>query len=220
MPARTAADRGREVRLQLLSAAAELIAELGWNAVSTRILAERAGVTPGLVHYHFPSLQALLRDAALGMISDLLSATELIFEDARTLDAGVDLMLGSLDAYTGRDLTPLLFTETYLAATRDETLRIELIALVEEFRRKLAGWLGEHGANAPHDTASVLAAAINGVMLHRALNPELTSSAIAPVLRRLVFPGTATPFTAAPRSSCVTHSSTARPAATALERGP
>ncbi len=186
MPARTAADRGREVRLQLLSAAAELIAELGWNAVSTRILAERADVTPGLVHYHFPSLQALLRDAALGMISDLLSAAELIFENARTLDAGVDMMLGSLDARTAKDPTSLLFTETYLAATRDETLRIELIGLVDEFRRRLARWLGEHGTNAPHDTASVLAAAIDGVMLHRALNPELTSSAIAPVLRRLV----------------------------------
>lgn len=192
MPARTAADRGREVRLQLLSAAAELIAELGWNAVSTRILAERAGVTPGLVHYHFPSLQALLRDAALGMMSDLLSAAELIFEDARTLDAGVDMMLGALDAYTGRDPTSLLFTETYLAATRDETLRIELVGLVEEFRRRLTRWLGEHGASTPHDTASVLAAAIDGVMLHRALNPELTSSAVAPVLRRLVIPGMAT----------------------------
>ncbi|MGH3776046.1 MAG: TetR/AcrR family transcriptional regulator [Pseudonocardiaceae bacterium] len=193
MPARTAADRGREVRLQLLSAAAELIAELGWNAVSTRILAERAGVTPGLVHYHFPSLQALLRDAALGMISDLLSAAEPIFEDARTLDAGVDTLLGSLDAYTGSDPTSLLFTETYLAATRDETLRIELVGLIDEFRRRLARWLDEHGANTPHDTASVLAAAIDGVILHRALNPELTSSAVAPVLRRLVTPGTATP---------------------------
>ncbi|MGH3882143.1 MAG: TetR/AcrR family transcriptional regulator [Pseudonocardiaceae bacterium] len=192
MAARTAADRGREVRLQLLSAAAELIAELGWNAVSTRIVAERAGVTPGLVHYHFPSLQALLRDAALGMISDLLSAAEHIFEDVRTLDAGVDMLLGSLDVYTGSDPTSLLFTETYLAATRDEILRIELLGLVDEFRRRLARWLGEHGAKTPYDTASVLAAAIDGVMLHRALDPELTSSAVAPVLRRLVTPGTAT----------------------------
>lgn len=188
MPVRTAADRGREVRLRLLSTAAELIAELGWNAVSTRILAEHAGVTPGLVHYHFPSLQALLRDAALGMVSDLLSAAELIFEDAQTLDVGVDLMLGSLDAHSGRDPTSVLFTETYLAATRDETLRIELITLVEEFRQKLARWLGEHGASTPQKTASVLAAAIDGVMLHRALNPELTSSVVAPVLRRLVAP--------------------------------
>ncbi|MGH3825157.1 MAG: helix-turn-helix domain-containing protein [Pseudonocardiaceae bacterium] len=58
MVGRRAADRGRDVRLQLLSTAAQLITELGWAAVSTRILAERAGVTPGLVHYHFTSLQA------------------------------------------------------------------------------------------------------------------------------------------------------------------
>lgn len=213
MPARTAADRGREVRLQLLSAAAELIAELGWNAVSTRVLATRAGVTPGLVHYHFPSLQALLRDAALGMISDLLSAAELIFEGAGTLDAGVDMMLASLDACTGSDPTSLLFTETYLAATRDKTLRVELIALVEEFRRKLARWLREHGADTPEDTACVLAAAIDGVLLHRALNPELTSSAVAPVLRRLVTSGTPRARTDAARSPhvCCTVAAAAQP---------
>ena len=189
MPIRTAADRGREVRLRLLSAAAELIAELGWTAVSTRILAERAGVTPGLVHYHFPSLQALLRDAALGMISDLLSGIESIFDDGRSLDRGVEMMLGSLEASSGGDSTSVLFTETYLAAIRDETLRIELIALVDEFRRKLARWLSEHGVKTPADTAAVLAAAIDGVMLHRVLDPQLTSSSVAPVLRRLVAEG-------------------------------
>ncbi|MGH3873978.1 MAG: TetR/AcrR family transcriptional regulator [Pseudonocardiaceae bacterium] len=182
MPVRTAADRGREVRLQLLNAAAELIAELGWNAVSTRNLAERAGVTPGLVHYHFPSLQALLCDAALGMISDSLSATEVIVEDAATVDAGIDLMLSR----TGRGSTSLLFIETSLAATRDESLRIELAALIEEFRQKLARWLSEHGARVPEETASVLVAALDGVIVHKALNPELTSSVVAPALHRLV----------------------------------
>lgn len=186
------ADRGRDVRLKLLSTAAQLIAELGWSAVSTRILAERAGVTPGLVHYHFPSLQAVLRDAALGMMSDLLSAAEADFENARTLDSGVDLMLRSLDAFTGTDPESLLFTETYLAATRDETLRRELIGLVTEFRQQLARWLAELGAHAPDDTASVLAAALDGLVLHRALNPELTTSMVAPLLRRLITSGTTT----------------------------
>ncbi|MGH3845196.1 MAG: TetR/AcrR family transcriptional regulator [Pseudonocardiaceae bacterium] len=188
MPGRTAMDRGRDVRLQLLSTAATLIAELGWPAVSTRILADRAGVTPGLVHYHFPSLQALLRDAALGMMSDLLSSTETLFEDARTLDSGVDLMLSSLDAYTGSDPASLLFTETYLAATRDETLRNELVAIVAEFRQQLARWLAEYGVDAPDETASILTAAIDGVILHRAFNPALTASAVAPLLRRLIIP--------------------------------
>ena len=188
MPGRSAAARGRDVRLQLLSAAATLVAEMGWNAVSTRTLAERAGVTPGLVHYHFPSLQALLRDAALGMMSDLLSSAEALFETARTLDAGVNLLLSSLNAYTGSDPTSLLFIETYLAATRDETLRSELVAVVGEFRKQLARWLAEHGADTPDITASVLMSAIDGVILHRVLNPALTASAVAPLLRRLIAP--------------------------------
>lgn len=192
MAVRRAGGRGREVRLQLLSAAAELITELGWNAVSTRILAERADVTPGLVHYHFPSLQALLRDAAVGMISGLLSAAESSFEDARTLDAGMETLLGSLDAYPSSDPKALMFTEACLAATRDETLRGEVVALLEEFRQKLARWLTEHGVDAPYATASVLAAAIDGVILHRALNPELTSSTVAPALRKLVTHDTTT----------------------------
>lgn len=50
-----AAARGREVPQRLLAAAAELIPERGWTAVSTRVLAERAGVTPSVVHYHFSS---------------------------------------------------------------------------------------------------------------------------------------------------------------------
>ncbi len=190
MAGRTAADRGRDVRLQLLSTAATLIAELGWNAVSTRILADRAGVTPGLVHYHFPSLQALLRDAALGMMSGLLSSTEALFEDARTLNAGLELMLSSLDAYIGSNHTPLLFAETYLAATRDETLRSEVGAVIAEFRQQLARWLAEHGASTPDDTASVLTAAIDGVILHQALNPALSASTVAPLLRRLISPET------------------------------
>jgi AcrR family transcriptional regulator len=181
----TAADRGRTVRLRLLYTAAELIAELGWTAVSTRILAERAGVTPGLVHYHFPSLQALLRDAALGMVSDLLCAAEAVFDEARTLGAGLDMMLASLDAHTATGPTSLLLAETYLAATRDEVLRSELSAVVAEFQQQLTRWLAEHGASTPDGTAVVLAAALDGLVLHRGMNPRLTSATVAPVLRRL-----------------------------------
>jgi hypothetical protein len=36
-----------------------------------------------------------------------------------------------------------------------------------------------------------LAAAIDGVILHRALNPDLTTATVAPLLRRLITFGTA-----------------------------
>lgn len=182
----TATERGREVRRALLAAAAELISEVGWNSVSTRLLAERAGVAPGLVHYHFESLQALLRQAAVGVMRDVLSAAEPMLTSATTVDAGLDLMLASLDDYTGTDPASLLATETYLAATRDQTLHAELAGLVERFRATIANWLAERGHDDPQRTAAVLGAAIDGVLLHRGLDPGLTSEQVSPVLRRML----------------------------------
>lgn len=95
-------------------------------------------------------------------------------------------MLGSLDGYSGADPTSLLFIETYLAATRDEVLKNELTGLLGEFRSRLATWLGQHGDGDPAQTAAVFAAAIDGVMLHRALDPGLTSATVSPALRRLI----------------------------------
>ncbi|MGA8116227.1 MAG: TetR/AcrR family transcriptional regulator [Actinocatenispora sp.] len=186
MPPPTAAERGREVRGRLLEAAAQLIPELGWNAVSTRILADRAGATPGLVHYHFDSLQGLLREAAMGVIRGMVAGVEEAFAQAPDLDTGMAMLMGSLDGYSGVDPTSVLFTETYLAATRDDRLRAELAEVAERFRHGLTRWLAAADVDGPAATATVLTAAIDGIMLHRSLNQELTSAAVTPVLRRLL----------------------------------
>jgi AcrR family transcriptional regulator len=183
---RTAAERGREVRQRLVRAAVELIPELGWTAVSTRILAQRAGLAPALVHYHFESLQALLRHASLASMRESLQAIDMIFEQAETLESGLDMLLGALDSYTGDDPASLLFVEAYLAALRDPRLARELAAMVVDFRHRFAQWLAAHGQAAPEATAAVLAAALDGVLLHRALGPDLTSSSARQVLGRLL----------------------------------
>ena len=48
-----------------MTAAAELIAELGWGRVTTRAVAERAELPHGAVSYHFRGKQELLAEAAL-----------------------------------------------------------------------------------------------------------------------------------------------------------
>lgn len=182
----TSAERGREVRQRLLSAAAELIAERGWAAVSTRSLAERAGVAGGLVHYHFPSLGALLSEAALGVLRQLAGQVDAVLAEVATPQEAVDRMLGGLAEYSGRDPVSLLLVETYLAATRDPALAAAVAAVVADVRGRVADWLALRGVPEPADTAATLVAAIDGVMLHRALDPGLTAGVVAPVLGRSV----------------------------------
>ncbi|WP_153393557.1 TetR/AcrR family transcriptional regulator [Ornithinicoccus halotolerans] len=186
MSASTSAERGAEVRRRLLVAAAELIPEVGWHAVSTRAVAERAGVGAGLVHYHFRSVQSLLRHAVVEVMTQLLAEFPRVLSTDTSEDVVVREMLAALDDYSGTDATSLLFMEAYLASARDEQLRAELSHLLDDFRSALTAWLAARGTRAPAETAAVLAAAVDGVMLHRALHPGLTATAVAPVLRRLV----------------------------------
>lgn len=181
-----AAARGHEVRQRLLAAAVELIPERGWTAVSTRVLADRAGVTPSVVHYHFPSLSAVLNEAVIGLMRQVFGELDAYLDRARTPAEAVDALLESTGQYTGADPMSLLFTEAYLAATRDERLREQIADVVEGFRRRFGRWLGERGVPAPDETAAVVAAAVDGLLLHRGLGAGPDARSAAAVLRRLV----------------------------------
>ena len=82
---------------RLLSAALDLIVERGWTAVTTRVLADRAGVRPGVVHYHFDSVQALLRTASVAATRGLLAQVNPALAGAATP--------GEVVNNTGADLT-------------------------------------------------------------------------------------------------------------------
>jgi DNA-binding transcriptional regulator YbjK len=171
------------VRQRLLTAAVQLIPELGWSAVSTRILAERAGVSASVVHYHFSGVQAVLSEAALTAMRQVLDASSELVSSAQTPAESIDALLASVAPYDGTDPTSLLFVEAYLAATRDEGLGARLAAIVQDFRDRSADWFRLHQVADPEAAAAVLAAAIDGLLLHRSLGPTPDVSA---VLRKLV----------------------------------
>jgi len=68
-PGRPPAGREQEVRAELLTAARQLFAQQGFAAVSTRAVAETAGVNPAMIHYYFGSKQGLYE----AMLSDTLA---------------------------------------------------------------------------------------------------------------------------------------------------
>lgn len=186
MPAQPSVARGEAVRRRLLSAATELIPEHGWEAVSTRLVAEQAGVTPGLVHYHFTSLSALLREAALTAIGQLSSELAAALADDPDPATGLSRLLRMLDEYAGDDPVSLLFVETYLAATRELELQRDLRGLIADLNAPVARWLAANDVPDSEATAAVVTSAIDGLMLHRALDSSLTAATVAPVLSRLV----------------------------------
>ncbi len=183
--AQTAAERGQEVRQRLRQAAVELIGERGWRAVSTRQVAERAAVAPGLVHYHFASLDALLREAATGLMRGVVAEMDGVLHAGTGLAAGTALMLAALEPYAGGDAVSRVFLETYLAATRDPELNAEVTAIMAGFCERVAGWLAGCGVADPEPTAVVLAAAVDGLLLYRGLDPRVSAGFVGPVLNRI-----------------------------------
>ena len=180
------AEHGLQVRERLLSTAIELVPERGWSAVSTRILAERAGVSPSVVHYHFSSMPALLGEAVVTAMRGMLAEASALLEAAETPAEIVDRLVGSVDQYTGADPMSLLFVEAYLASTRDDDLRRQIVAVVDGFRSELAASLANRAVPAAEATAAVLSAAIDGLVLHRGLGAGPDTAASARLLRRLV----------------------------------
>jgi AcrR family transcriptional regulator len=179
------ADRGRRTRSQLLDAAAQLVGEVGWGAVTTRLVAERAGVNAALVHYHFSSVSELLSTAALQFAERVLAESVEALEAADPAD-GIERMLADLARYTGTDPDSLLLAEAFLAAHRLPELRASLAALVADFRSRVAEWLRAAGVQDPNAVALLLGAAIDGLVLHRGLDASVDFSAVAGPLRRLV----------------------------------
>ncbi len=119
----------------------------------------------------------------------------------------------TLDAQDAHAQSSVIAVELYLAAARDPALRDRVVALLEEFRGWLAAWLADRGQPNAEVVAAVLAAALDGIMLHRTLDSRdrITSSpgaaevrgtahetrkgplsavSIIPILNRLLVPAT------------------------------
>ena len=182
----TSTERGRSSRAKLLAAAVELIPEVGWNAVTTRLVASRAQVRSGLVHYHFDSLPALLRAAVATVLEDVLSGPLAALTAAPDPAEGVVAALREMDEYQGDDPASVLVTEAYLAATRDPELHAVMARIVIETRDAIAAWLREHGTPQPEAAAELVCAFFDGVVLHRALGPVPPAEAYLEPLRRLL----------------------------------
>jgi AcrR family transcriptional regulator len=177
-----------------MKAAAELIAELGWGRVTTRAVAERAGLPHGAVSYHFRGKQELLTEAAMFAFARALPADEFA---ALT---GVADLIGLISAEVGsRDaidpvLSRLMF-EAMREAERDAALRERMGAMLVKYRELMVQMVRaeqQRGAvltGAPAEAIATLLGAVgDGLLLHVLLDPELDVQAALDALRVMLAP--------------------------------
>jgi AcrR family transcriptional regulator len=74
-------EQRQQVTARLMDAAERLLYDVGYAGVTTRAVAEEAGVKHGLVHYYFGSMDKLLTQTLERFVDQLAEALEALYDD-------------------------------------------------------------------------------------------------------------------------------------------
>jgi TetR/AcrR family transcriptional regulator, transcriptional repressor of bet genes len=155
-----------ERRAQIVDGLLTVMATAGYEGATTVAIAHAAGLTPGLVHYHFANKEAVL----LALIDRLASGVQARHEASSSPDASPVRSLHALvDAYVahgkGSDRRAVVAWSFIGAeAVRNETIRARYQQAIDEqvrlFRDHVKGCLEAAGRPAPSVSTRRIAATI------------------------------------------------------------
>ncbi len=144
------------VRVQLLSAARDILQESGRAGLSLRAIADRAGVAPGTVYYHYADKAALLGGLAVDGFRQLADAMRQAYE-ARGEDSGLRSIGAAYLSFLRQK--PELYELMYEA--RDEGRRAEVTAAeAEAFEVSRTAILADYAVQHSPELAHKIAEAI------------------------------------------------------------
>ena len=184
-----ASDAQSGTRQRILQAATELIIEVGWQGATTRRIAARAGVNQALVHYHFGSVEKLLREAVMSVMErDVVELTERLLA-SKSPGEGIRQLSEWMSAFTPTSPMAVLSAEILARATRDPAIRDWMAQWLAEVRGDIARSIaagqqeGRLRADLPADGVAVLTAAlIDGLIFHGLVDPRLDIGGVARTL--------------------------------------
>ena len=170
-----------ERRRQILAAFARVLADHGFAGATVAAIAQEAGVTPGLVHYHFDSKAELLEALVDELVRGFRERVHDREEEGDALDAYGDAAL-ALDERS--DLTAArCWVGVFAEALRDPALFRRVRRLIDTEIVAIQRRSGDR-YDAP-DAGAVLAFVV-GSLVVGAFAPKKTAGFAAPGLRALV----------------------------------
>jgi len=193
--AKEAPTGGEATRRRLLSASASLVIERGWSAVTTRSVAERAGVNQALVHYHFGSIDNLRRESVIArLMPEVQGLVEELLDD-RPLSESIQRVMHLIDRFDLETETGVLMAEALLQATRDPSMTQAMGGILGSWSELLGPRLlvaqerGVVRGDIPAERLTpVLASFLDGFLIQRMAEPNLDAEAAAETLIALLSP--------------------------------
>lgn len=165
--------KGERRRQALVSAAAELLSEGGFDAIRHRAVAERAGMPLAATTYYFSSLEDLITAAVEKEGRAELSAgrqrLEALSEQHRSTDLVVELVLDMLlgaDSRTGGPESVLLRYERLVGSPRRPYLAPLMRELGDELQQLLSEILARSGMPVDRDRLQELIALVDGAVVN------------------------------------------------------
>jgi AcrR family transcriptional regulator len=175
----SATDRSEQTRIRLLDAARSVVAREGWAGASSRAVAAQAGVNLALITYHFGSKADLLLAAFRSAVARLGAAAVPGRPGQHPLVAAI---LAGERIATDEDARVLL--AACVEATRDTAVAEVVTEGLTAMRAMVLAQLGGGRRNA--GLATLLAATMDGLLLHRAIDPTTDLRGAARALARLL----------------------------------
>jgi len=158
---------------KILDAAAERFGASGYHGTSLREIAERAGVSKALIHYHFENKESLLLELESYLYREIADEVRQI---ALVQEPGVETAMGALDrlAASMHRFAPLVpvFVELGSVAMQREELKEPDASFMQEAQQLIVGGihqtLGQSVSKLvipPERLASLLLACLHGIAL-------------------------------------------------------
>lgn len=178
-------------REQIIRAALRLVHRVGVHGFSTADVADEAGVSRGILHYHFVNKDEIIREALLLLLIEFgQRAGEAVLATSGTVQVRLRALA---DAALNEDEAAFYATllEFWSPARRVEAYRTAMARLYDGWIAFIAGIIreGEAGGEAaarhgtPEDAACALVALVDGVMVQRLIRRDWMPAARA---RRIV----------------------------------
>jgi AcrR family transcriptional regulator len=165
-----------------MQSAVALIAEIGWGQVTTRKVAERAGVNNALIHYYFGSKEEMLRQSVMERVAEDLEAPLAALAGAGGVHEGIDAFFDAIDS-SDVDNRLAMGTEALLQGLRDEVIREWAVATLDQTLAAMTALVeaDQHQGKVradldPGGAALLMVGALDALILYRLAHSELDLS--------------------------------------------